>query len=213
MPDWIGQLKEAGPGQRWQVQMKRLAELFDPETGREEPDWEDEDVREVCANWALKLGQTAPETKVFEATGLNPKNPFHWRILFIGFCASLVQEKKTRGRKPKWIEKRSALLRDFAIVRKDRPTISDVGICRFMKKRYPSKYGPPNQSPTAERIAREVKKAHNHSLQKTIGSILRVEALDHAKKGLLWNDEVKARKSSEYAKMLEAFTARRSPGK
>src|ERR1700722_17941436 len=76
MPDWIGQLKEAGPGRGWHVKMKTLAEIFDPGMEREEPDWEDQDVQEVCAYLALRSEQTDPETKVFEAAGLNPKNPF-----------------------------------------------------------------------------------------------------------------------------------------
>jgi hypothetical protein len=206
MPDWIDRLKKEGLGPTFAAGMKAWAEELDPGTTRDEPDWDDPSVREVFANTVLKVGQNGLEAKVFDAAGLDPKNPFHWRILLTSFCWSLLQSKQKRGRPPEWVDRYPRLARDFAMVQKEKPSIAAVAVCRILKKRFPTIYGRQNESPSAQRIAKEVKKLQNPKfnpmLQAAIDNMLRTERRYYQQKELRWDADVEAQKTTSYSKLI-----------
>jgi hypothetical protein len=210
LPDWINHLKKEGLGSKYEAAMREWAEAQSPGMGRDEPDWDDPSTREVAADSALTLRKESslyrPVAAVFESAGLNLKNPFHWRILFDFFCWAHFRPKGKPGRPGKWSQQYSQLARDFALVRKEKLAFSNLEVCRVLKKRFPNRYGRPNEPPSAERIAKEAKKSQdpkfNPALGATLDAVLRLVRLDFEKQGLEWNADTEARKSKEWVEFL-----------
>jgi hypothetical protein len=206
----IDQLKKEGLGLKYKAAMKVLAELLSPGTSRDEPDWDDSWTREIAADSALTLRKESPLYRpvaaVFASAGLDPKNPFHWRLLFECFCWVHSRPQGKPGRPTKWSQNYSQLQRDFASVRMDKPAISNVEVCRRMKKRFPERYGRPNESPSAERIAKEVKKSLNPKfdpvLRATLDSLLGLVKQDFGERCLEWNADIEAQKSKRWLELL-----------
>jgi hypothetical protein len=209
-PDWINQLKKEGLGSKYQAAMRELAELLSPGTSRNEPDWDDSWTREIVADSALTLRKESPLYRpvatVFASAGLDPKNPFHWRFLFECFCWVHSRPQGKPGRPRKWSQNYSQLTRDFALVRKEKPAISNVEVCRIMKKRWPDRYGRPDESPSAERIAKEVKKSQNPkfdpALRAALDNLLGLVRQDFDERGLEWNADTEAQKSKRWLELL-----------
>jgi hypothetical protein len=206
---WADQLKKAGLGSRFEAVMKRIAEC----QGRPdspEPDWDDRQVREIAADDALTLVESSLLSKsqiaLFERAGLNPKNPYHWRILFDLFCWSQFRPQTKRGAPKKWSKKYPRLAYDFALLRKEHPYSSNEDICKFLKMRYPHRYGAPDQSPSKKRIAKELNKYQdpkfNPALRRTLDIILNALKLEAEKTGREWNADVEEEKWREFLSSL-----------
>jgi hypothetical protein len=83
-------------------------------------DWTDESVRAICANVALTLfPENVALRAAFKKTGLNHKNPLHWRWLLNTLVEVHFPSAKPRGARPKWDEARRTLFEtDVARARK-----------------------------------------------------------------------------------------------
>ena len=189
--DWTNHLKKEGLGSKYETAMREWAELLSPGMSRDEPDWDDPSTREIAADSALTLRKESalyrPVAAAFESAELNPKNPFHWRILIDFFCWAHSRPRKKPGRPGEWSQRYSQLARDFALVRRDKPAFSNLEVCRVLKKRFPKRYGGPNEPPGAERIAKEVKRSQdpkfNPALGTTLDTVLRLVRLDFQEQG------------------------------
>jgi hypothetical protein len=71
---------------------------------------------------------------------------------------------------------------------------------------FPDRYGRPNESPSAERIAKEVKKSLNPKfdpmLRAALDNLLRLVRQDFDKRGLEWNADIEAQKSKKWLELL-----------
>ena len=69
---------------------------------RPEPDYTDERLRAYAANLVLKLDDrpdAAYIKRAFDGFGLDPLNPFHWRVLVGMFARAHFQVRKSGSRK------------------------------------------------------------------------------------------------------------------
>jgi hypothetical protein len=92
------------------------------------------------SDYSLKLA--------FKAANLDPQDPLDREALLRCFAAAhFPSRQKTRGAKTKWTPERwSQLLSDYDQVKKDRPKLNDVDICKQIVKRFPSRYPKPPPS-------------------------------------------------------------------
>jgi hypothetical protein len=83
-------------------------------------DWTDERVRAICADEALTLRSgDAVLRAAFKKTGLDPRNPLHWRRLLVSFAEVHFPKSAPRGARPQWNEPRRMLFEiDVARARK-----------------------------------------------------------------------------------------------
>jgi hypothetical protein len=124
--------------------MKELAANFNARNDRGEPDFDNVPFREALANAFLTLypanKSDAPLAKAFTKAALDPKNPFHWRLLMNLFC--LAHFGRGRGRGKEWDSTRyMKFLRDFEKVKAEKPAFNKSEVCRLLKKRHPGTYG------------------------------------------------------------------------
>jgi hypothetical protein len=108
------------------------------------------------------------------------------------------------GRPQEWTNERYAQLqRDFDSIRKEKPAISSIEVCRRIKKRYPERYK--KQSPA--RLDKEVKNAYDPRFNPQIGAFmgLMLKAFEeaHLKRGLAWGPDVEAATLKEMLKFLQ----------
>ena len=101
----------------WSNGTRELATILHPDGERDEPDWDDPNVREILAGVALTLSPTSRScrsiVKAFRAADLDPRNPLSWRWLLEIFCVAYFGEAE-RGAPKKWDTARYCqLLEDF----------------------------------------------------------------------------------------------------
>jgi hypothetical protein len=146
----------------------------------------------------------------FDKAGLDPKNPMHWNFLVYLFAfAHFGKWEGRRGRPLEWKgERYDQLQRDFDRIRKEKPTIASIEVCRLLKKRHPDKYS----EPSPERLAKEIKKAYDPRFNPNMAVFLSVmiKALEegYLRNGLRWSPEVEAEKTKDILARLLACRCR-----
>ena len=69
-------------------------------------DWDKPAIRDAWAASVLTLAPNSefdgPLADAFTAAGLDPKNPFHWRLLVSVFALAHFRKRRGRGRPEEW---------------------------------------------------------------------------------------------------------------
>jgi len=139
------------------------------EAGQEfkETDWDDVAQRSLAAHYALGLDDLdQPLKKAFQAFGLDPRNPFHWRKL-LAYLADVHfgPRQPRRGRDTLWSDDRLCqLLQDFDQIRRQRTLvpgskISDIEVCKWLKRH--STLGKTYAGLDAKTLLRNLQRARN----------------------------------------------------
>jgi hypothetical protein len=143
-----------------------------------ESDWNNEAQRATAAHQALSLDDLdQPLKTAFEAFGLDPRNPFHWRKLVAYLADVHFGPKQTRhGPKQLWSDdKLCKLLQDFDEVKSRRPLvpgtkISDLQVCDWLKRH--SSLGKTYTGFIARTILRNLQRARNPKENCRLGEIV-----------------------------------------
>jgi hypothetical protein len=150
--------KRKTPAARLRLEIERVRNsnrLRIPIRQADPPDWTDNRVREAHANAVLSLFDIpadAPVRKAFQAFGLDPIDPFNWRLLLMGLAAIFfARAARPRGARPKWNEHRRMLFEtDVARARKrvkeifkrhGAPPPGDDDVAAYLKHKLPDRYG------------------------------------------------------------------------
>jgi hypothetical protein len=100
----------------------------------------------------------------FDNFKLDPRNPYHWRMLLFFFAEAHFRERESRGRPKQWTSQRLCdLLRQVSDARKKRPNANQSDVFRSLVKPKAPYEG---QKPDALKhaYARALKPQHNKSL-------------------------------------------------
>jgi hypothetical protein len=132
-----------------------------------ETDWDDVAQRSLAAHYALGLDDLdQPLKKAFQAFGLDPRNPFHWRKL-LAYLADVHfgPRQPRRGRDTLWSDDRLCqLLQDFDQIRRQRALVpgskvSDIEVCKWLKRH--STLGKTYAGLDAKTLLRNLQRARN----------------------------------------------------
>jgi hypothetical protein len=103
-------------------------------------------VYSALSRTALTLDEADPDNtqmlRAFKAASLDHRNPLDWRKLLQCFAEAHFGKRRTKP--VKWDSgKFSALLKDYVNVKRNHPELSDLGVCKLLKrdKTYKAKYG------------------------------------------------------------------------
>jgi hypothetical protein len=132
-----------------------------------ETDWDDVAQRSLAAHHALSLDDLdGPLKKAFQAFGLEPRNPFHWRKLLAYFSAVHFNPRQPRrGPHRLWSDDRLCqLLQDCDQIRRQRALvlgskISDLEVCKWLKRH--STLGKAYAGFDAKTLLRNLQRARN----------------------------------------------------
>ena len=102
-------------------------------------DWDDPAAWSRDARKAFDPNNLDESTKAaFEKFKLDPRNPYHWRMLMLFFADAHFGDRAGRGRPKKWNgESLCELLRHVSDARKKRPSAKRSDVFRSLVKRAP----------------------------------------------------------------------------
>jgi hypothetical protein len=204
-------LLSSGIGAKLSAQVKAQEKKIGPDDSIVLPEWADPTMAVLTLNSSSVLDQAA--ITAFKKANLDPNDPIHWWALVILFSWSHFGKWPGAGRPTKWTSKKyQELLRDFHEIRNDNPAISASRICKFLKTRHPTKY----DGTSAERLAKEVKKAQdpkfNPSLAHLLETMVKAARVDHQRQNLVWSPDVEAEQKRIYLQLiLEQSSAKKRP--
>jgi hypothetical protein len=205
---------------------KRLAALFNSGLGAEllgrlnemeqklgeeshaiSPDWADPTTAALALNQSSVFDQAV--ITAFNKAGLDPNDPIHWKALMVLFSWAHFGKWPSRGRPPEWIKKHEQLLRDYYTIKNEKGNVGVVEVCRSLKKRYASRY-----PQTAERLAKQVAKAHKPEFNPSLGLLLDIiiqgEKRDHRERNVDWSPEIEEKKRKTYLEMILPLLAKKA---
>jgi hypothetical protein len=192
----------SGIGADLSAGLQKLTKKFGPDALAVIPDWNEDLPKWVDPTIAIfRLNPSSPFDQAartaFDKAGLDPKHPVHWKLLVGMFAWAHFGERGRRGRRRDWTDERYVrLFNHFFEIRKEKPTISCIQVCRLLKKRHPAQYGEPGGKPSAERLDKEAKKAFDPNFNPMLAHfsilMLEIEKVVHLKKGLEWGPDIEA---------------------
>jgi hypothetical protein len=111
-----------------------------------------------------------PIEKSFQELGLDPINPFAWRLLAYIFAETFLGPRAKRGAPKKWSDQRWCdLLSDFNQIRGRNAHLSELAICRLLKKdrQFKGRY----ENVSAETIRRNLQYARKPKYDGTLRAL------------------------------------------
>jgi hypothetical protein len=130
-------------GERWYPAPWEETAFALEQEGKDGSIWNDPRNRTCAAERAVSLPSAEadePLRRAFEAFGLDPRNPFHWRRLAWYLSEALFGESG-RGHPPTWTaEPLCRLLERFHNERKKNPGLTDESICQLVKNNFHREY-------------------------------------------------------------------------
>lgn len=147
-----------------------------------ETDWNDVAQRSLAAHYALSLDDLdKPLKKAFQAFGLDPRNPFHWRKLLAYFCdVHFDPRQRRRGPQKLWSDGRLCqLLQDFDQIKRQRTLvpgskISDLEVCKWLKRH--SSLGKTYAEFRVKTVLRNLQRARNPRENCLLGEMVSIVA-------------------------------------
>jgi hypothetical protein len=131
-----------------------------------ETGWDDVAKRSLAAHYALSLDDLDKALKkAFQAFGLDPRNPFHWRKLLAYFSDAHFARQRRRGPQELWSDGRLCqLLQDHDRIKKQLlvvpgSKITDLQLCERLKRH--STLGKTYADFSAKTVLRNLQRARN----------------------------------------------------
>ena len=157
----LRELRSSSPAFDHDIDFDRLLNFDDP------------DSHATVARAALQIDPeerwTQPLRAAFNAFGLDPRNPFHWRKLLIYFAEAHFGKPPPGGRSRGWTdEKLSQLLMDFAQLKRANPGKNDSDICDALRKDKDGKFDGRYKNIDKKTIRRKLQDARNPKLNGTL---------------------------------------------
>jgi hypothetical protein len=174
---------------------------MDPTTswGESDLDWDNEIIRDAYAASVLTLSDAIadkPVAAAFVASGLNPKNPIHWRMLISLFSWAHFEDRRGRGRPPEWSDRRYCrLLQDVDRMQVKHPEFSMSSIFDNLGKKpaYKNKKGNQLSGGRLKTAYREAcDPAHNRLLATWLLKEIQRLRADYHHEGRNWSSEIEA---------------------
>ena len=205
----LAQLFDSGVGAKVSARLKEVEKEIGPDASVVLPDFADPTMAILTLDPSSTFDQAA--ITAFNKAGLDPKDPIHWRLLVILFSWAHFGKWRFRGRPPEWITRHEQLLHDFYTIKNEKGEIKDIAVCRILRKRYSDRY-----AQSAERLAKEVKRAQDPKFNPTLAHLLKIfvsaEKRDYQRKNIEWSSAIEAEKKSNYLEMLTAIRKKKKGG-